>query len=270
MKSRIYKLLYMPRRLHAPFFLDEIGWMIRHATSYSKCLDRPFVCIAFNQDKYDISRPSQAHISFLAPGTVTKSSPNFRDEIFFSFPAECTPRIWDFFNVAKSRYDFWFTPEVIHVKNLLQESLERLSEPGIGDDLDMLANLFITLCMRQAQRSEKVNAPIDNKIIEIASALRKGENLDFLLKKYSLGRRTFYNYWKKHFSVSPRDYKNEEQFQEAKLLLEQTGLPIKEIAENCAFSSPIYFSLYFRKHVGVSPKEYRRRLQNVAPPDQAK
>ena len=260
MKSRIYKLLHQKRMLQAPFHLDEIGWMFHHASNYSKCLDRPFICISFNHDKYDSNSKQIPRISFLPPGFFTQGSAVLKDEIFFSFPASATPRIWEFFRIEKSVMNFLFTPELVQLKNLIQERLGRISAPGVCDELDMLANLLITACMRQARKNEMGNAPIDNKVFEIADGLKRGERLNALLRKHSMGRRTFYMYWNRHFKVSPLKYKSEEQFQEARLLLEQSSIPIQEIAESCGFSSPIYFSLSFRKHTGMSPREYRNRF----------
>jgi AraC family transcriptional activator of pobA len=45
---------------------------------------------------------------------------------------------------------------------------------------------------------------------------------------------------------------------EAKLLLGQTGLSVKEIAYRLAFREPAHFHTFFRKNTRQTPNEYRR------------
>ncbi|MBQ8674346.1 MAG: AraC family transcriptional regulator [Bacteroides sp.] len=47
---------------------------------------------------------------------------------------------------------------------------------------------------------------------------------------------------------------------EAKLLLEDSELSVKEIAARLNFPNQSFFGKYFKQYVGVSPKEYRGRL----------
>ena len=44
---------------------------------------------------------------------------------------------------------------------------------------------------------------------------------------------------------------------EAKQLLEESDLSIKEIADQLNFPTQSFFGKYFKQYVGVSPKEYR-------------
>lgn len=48
---------------------------------------------------------------------------------------------------------------------------------------------------------------------------------------------------------------------EAKRLLEETGIPIKEIACRCGYAEQNYFSRVFKKWTGVSPAKYRSECQ---------
>ena len=47
---------------------------------------------------------------------------------------------------------------------------------------------------------------------------------------------------------------------EAKLLLEDSDLSIKEISNRLNFPTQSFFGKYFKQYVGISPKEYRNRL----------
>ena len=46
---------------------------------------------------------------------------------------------------------------------------------------------------------------------------------------------------------------------EAKQLLENTDLSIKEIAAKLNFPTQSFFGKYFKQYVGISPKEYRNK-----------
>ena len=47
----------------------------------------------------------------------------------------------------------------------------------------------------------------------------------------------------------------------ASLLIQNTDLPLKEIAEKTGFHSYPHFSAYFRQVSGCSPAQYRRQMQ---------
>jgi AraC-like DNA-binding protein len=45
----------------------------------------------------------------------------------------------------------------------------------------------------------------------------------------------------------------------ARLLLTSTDTTVAQIAEECGFSSPYYFSRMFKKYSGISPAEFRKK-----------
>lgn len=47
----------------------------------------------------------------------------------------------------------------------------------------------------------------------------------------------------------------------ARLLLETTNMPVRDISESLAFNTPNYFIRCFRETTGYTPKEYRKRFQ---------
>ncbi|MBN7769670.1 helix-turn-helix transcriptional regulator [Marinobacter daepoensis] len=59
------------------------------------------------------------------------------------------------------------------------------------------------------------------------------------------------------------EYLREERMKEARVLLQQTSLPIQEIADQTGFSSGANFATAFRERFGVSPRELRRQQDNT-------
>lgn len=57
---------------------------------------------------------------------------------------------------------------------------------------------------------------------------------------------------------SPYAYLSSLRIDQAKMLLEGTNLPIGEIARECGYDNPLYFSRAFSSHVGCAPLHYRR------------
>lgn len=63
--------------------------------------------------------------------------------------------------------------------------------------------------------------------------------------------------FKTAYGITPYEYIIGCRIKNAKLLLTNTNLYIKEIAERCGFSDEHYFSNIFKAKTGYSPKEYR-------------
>ncbi len=67
----------------------------------------------------------------------------------------------------------------------------------------------------------------------------------------------FRTIFKKKTGTSPNQYIITIRLRNASLLLKQTELSIKEIAESVGFSDQMYFSRIFKKRFGMTPKEFR-------------
>ena len=74
------------------------------------------------------------------------------------------------------------------------------------------------------------------------------------------GRSTLQWQFKYHLKSSPIRYLTEIRMKYAAKLLENTLLPIKEIAQKSGCSDQLYFSNMFRKYHGRSPRECRKSL----------
>jgi len=59
---------------------------------------------------------------------------------------------------------------------------------------------------------------------------------------------------------SPKQYINEYRLNQAKALLEETSLSIREVAQAVGYYDSLAFSKFFSKHEKISPSDYRKRL----------
>ncbi len=67
---------------------------------------------------------------------------------------------------------------------------------------------------------------------------------------------------KQLLGVTPADFLKEARMKRAKQLLATTMRGVNEIAYNCGFSDPKYFSKCFKSSLGMSPSEYRNSMQH--------
>ena len=66
--------------------------------------------------------------------------------------------------------------------------------------------------------------------------------------------------FRRYLHYSPMEYLRQRRLLHAASLLSSTSLPITEIALECGFSSPSYFSMQFKKLAGHTPLEYRETV----------
>lgn len=80
-----------------------------------------------------------------------------------------------------------------------------------------------------------------------------------LASRSGLTERGFLRRFRQATGLSPIEYVQTLRIEEAKHLLETTGLALEEIAEQVGYVEPASFRRLFRKMVGISPSAYRRR-----------
>ncbi|WP_411144764.1 GlxA family transcriptional regulator [Streptomyces sp. x-80] len=69
----------------------------------------------------------------------------------------------------------------------------------------------------------------------------------------SLSRR-----FRAHTGLSPRRYLLRARLQEAQRLLEETDIPVEQVAADTGFASPASLRHHFRARTGTTPRDYRR------------
>ncbi|GGF02490.1 hypothetical protein GCM10008027_29270 [Pseudoalteromonas gelatinilytica] len=66
--------------------------------------------------------------------------------------------------------------------------------------------------------------------------------------------------FKKHLAKTPNQFINEVRLENARKLLIETQLPISQVAYQCGFSEPSYFSKQFWRLFGEIPSQMRSQL----------
>ena len=86
-------------------------------------------------------------------------------------------------------------------------------------------------------------------------------SVEDIAKKLHLSRSAFQKRFKDVFGVAPIKYRTIKKLEKAKIYLDTTDMPIKEIAEKLEFYDLSYFYKVFEKYYLVTPKKYRDNLK---------
>ena len=117
-------------------------------------------------------------------------------------------------------------------------------------------------CAKYLSLTNQVQRKNENLAQEIKRYLHKnfnsqGLSIESLCKHFSCSRGTLINHFKTRYHITIHQYLLELRLKESCELLKNPNLSIKEIAIQCGFSDPNYYSKAFKKMYHCSPIQYR-------------
>lgn len=86
------------------------------------------------------------------------------------------------------------------------------------------------------------------------------ESVSFFSQLLGVSNKTLTSICKKYFQETPANLIHQYKVLEAKRLLSNTRLSIKEIAFQLGFDQPTYFTKYFKKYTKLTPKEFQKQF----------
>ncbi len=86
--------------------------------------------------------------------------------------------------------------------------------------------------------------------------------VEALAKKSGYSASRFARIFKSEVGSTPIQYVNEIRLRTAAEMLFATLLPVGEIAQECGFCDPLYFSKRFKKKYSLSPADYRQKIKS--------
>ena len=87
-----------------------------------------------------------------------------------------------------------------------------------------------------------------------------------LASRFEISAANLSRLFRHEFGVGFSRYLTTLRLESAVALLNNTNLPVSEVAQRCGFSTSGYFIRIFRRHFGVTPKDYRRRERREEDP----
>lgn len=111
------------------------------------------------------------------------------------------------------------------------------------------------LSYEDSQFAQKLKAYIEKNISNADLAVQD------LAQAMNVSRTILFVRTKNIFDCSPNNYVLNTRINHAKSLLTESGIRVSDVAYQCGFSDPKYFSRCFKKLVGILPKEYAERAK---------
>lgn len=147
--------------------------------------------------------------------------------------------------------------------------LEKLT--SVDQCLAAQRKIVLGYCQIVKEHQQKSHSPLIRRVLAYAET---DLSADLTLKSLSahLGVNASYlsTLFSKEMGMSLTEYVNTLRISHAKILLENTNIPIKSIASRCGIEDIHYFTRVFKKTCGVTPKGYREstlklRQENIEP-----
>lgn len=87
---------------------------------------------------------------------------------------------------------------------------------------------------------------------------RERLSLDDIADAFHMNRTYFSEFFMKSFGKNFVQYKNEVRIEQAKTLLQDKSIAVRDVSSRCGFESAGYFSSVFKQATGLSPEQYRK------------
>jgi len=108
---------------------------------------------------------------------------------------------------------------------------------------------------RAARRDERIQSVLEY----INDHITEKVTVSSFAKACSLSPSRLSHLFQEQMGLAPMQYVEARRLDLARELLVMTAKPIAEIAEECGFNSPFYFSRVFKARTGLSPRAARQR-----------
>lgn len=146
-----------------------------------------------------------------------------------------------------------------HVRAYFEQALALTKESEIHADtchrIAECIHKIVSLSSVAQYREERSDTDIIHEALN--ASIYKKIDLDELSTRLHLSKSSVIRKFKKQYGVTPYDYLLSAKMESAKLLLRDTEMTVKQIADKLCITDEHYFSSLFLRRVGVRPKAYR-------------
>jgi AraC-like DNA-binding protein len=208
---------------------------------------------------------TEGKMFFLTPGVWHTYKPlenSGWNEYWIGFKGEIIEKIVKegFFLNKNPVFNIGMNEEII---DLYYKAIEIANEERSGFQqalsgivMNILGLMYYRNKTRAFEDEELINKINKAKVI-MREDVYKNITAEDISKSLGISYSGFRRAFKELTGTSPSKYMLELKLNEAKLLLYNTNLPIKEISYNLNFENPDYFPIFFKKRTGKTPSEYR-------------
>lgn len=136
-----------------------------------------------------------------------------------------------------------YNQQIYHYLQIMLLKIERQRE-NINDRISIDQHFEMAMRFKKIIQSNK-------------NEFRSVEHFSQLL---GVSKKTLTTISKKYFKDTPANIIHQHKILEAKRLLSNAKLTIKEIAYELGFEQPTYFTKYFKKHTNLTPKQFQKQF----------
>lgn len=134
--------------------------------------------------------------------------------------------------------------------------------PLRGPRGEVIGTAGMTLRLRGVDAGKKPGRDIGKAVRRIHAHYGEGLTVVSLAETAGMSVDAFERRFRAAFRETPLKYLSRIRIRAACSLLIHTGLSIGDVARQCGYSDPSYFSKRFYAHIRATPVEYRRKFSN--------
>lgn len=131
----------------------------------------------------------------------------------------------------------------------------------LADDGQILGTYGVTRHLQKTSKALSHVRAIEGPVNYIREHYHRNICIEELAELAHLSVSALERRFKKHLAKTPNQFINEIRLENARKLLVETRLPISQIAYQCGFSEPSYFSKQFRRLFGEIPSQMRDQIE---------
>lgn len=151
--------------------------------------------------------------------------------------------------------------EMHYLFSLLERQVDYTSELShmIFEEILLLVNADVKYNLLKQSQSQ--NEAIDALIYYIHKHYKEKITLDDMSVLVHLNKNYIVRFFKQICGITPMEYVAQYRLNKAQILLTDTDLTVGQIAEECGYPSPAFFSAQFKKRFTVTPNAYRKDFE---------
>lgn len=202
---------------------------------------------------------------FILSFVCKSESIKFFENKKFTLPTHLAKFIYSILEEGRRTFDIPYSDP-----NL--KKMKLLSKPTLGGEqlIKNYLEIFLINLLREQTETEQGNAtflpwkelstkPIDDITAVLRANLYTSLSIDEICRKTAYSKAYLFRIFKAKTGKTIMNYYLELKISEAKKLLRENELSVREISEKLAFSAPDYFTKTFKRVTGLTPLAYKKR-----------
>lgn len=178
------------------------------------------------------------------------------DHYWVGFTGAGVENLLTAFNIPLHSNEIFKIDNYIEIKKDLDLYMQELLKTK--NQLKALSMLLSFLPYLKRQKQNSLHPIVEQAKNFIDNNFQYDISITQLAKEIHTSEDHLYNLFKKNIGISPKQYLIKTRMNEARNLLINTSMSIKEISDNVGFSSPYAFSNAYKKYFDKSPNSHRK------------